>query len=157
MRRRDVLAGVATTFGVTGCVSLGSSGGDDQIVSRELAVLADGDSGRTVDDGPHVSFRPDERAVRVTGRFEAGNPCRVPALTRASYDESADRLTVAVGTDPTGDLLKRLLGCPDSLQVADYRATIGLRDGLPDSVHASERSYPVGPVRSTTVWRAQSG
>lgn len=154
MNRRRLIQGAAVSvLPANGCLKRQSASSGGPIRSRTFEVTEQGPPASN-DDGPSVAFRPDTNQVQVTGQMEAGNPCERAALLSA-IDENGT-LAIEVGTQPTRDILKRVTGCPDSLQVVAYRVTITYEDRLPETVVVTETSDPPDAPRSTTVHRESS-
>lgn len=156
MNRRQYLAlGACGVVGTAGCLESSATGSDGSIATRTIEIVERNPAERS-DDDPDVEFRPESRTVIVSGIVETGNPCRVIALEEAKLDTDRETLVVSIGTKPTGDLLKRIIGCPDSLQVVRYRAAVTLNDRLPASVTATEIPAPVGEPRTARVDRTRN-
>ncbi len=153
MDRRYVL-GVAgcAVVGTAGCLGRAIPASSDGIASTNF-VVRDADQMQPEADA-RVEFRPADNQVIVRGAMPAGNPCKMATMKSVSIDPTDGRLTLTIGTKPTGDLLKRFLGCPDSLGIADFTATITMEATLPHTVSVKEISAPLGDEQTTTVRRS---
>jgi hypothetical protein len=149
-RRRFLRGAAAAPFVTSGC--LDRAGADGPITAREFEILEHNPPGPH-DDDPAVEFRPADRQVVVTGKMETGNPCKRAAPLETTYDTNTDSLAVTVGTKKTRDLVKRVTGCPDSLETVRYRLTVTFEERLPGTVVATEIPAPSGERRRVTVER----
>lgn len=137
--------------GLAGCLDGNAAASSDGIASTDFTV-SDETSELSREDDPVVSFEPSTNRVEITGVMAAGNPCTVATLESTTLRADGNELDVTIGTKPTGDLLKRFLGCPDSLGIVRYTATITLKDGLPERVAVAENPVPTnddGPITVT--------
>jgi len=154
-RRRYLAVGALGVVSTAGCIGSPATRSNGSIATRTVEIV-DRNPAERADDDPDVEFRPERRRVIVSGIVETGNPCRVIALNEAKLDSDRETLVVSIGTKPTGDLLKRIIGCPDSLQVVRYRAAVTLNDRLPECVIATEVPTPVGEPRTARVCRTRN-
>lgn len=95
---------------------------------------------------PRIEFDPPTRRVRITGRLEAGNPCKETNLKAVEYDGQADELSVLVA-------VRKILfswGCPDSLGIDTYEVVIAFDARLPETVTATHRDFQ-GETSTTTA------
>lgn len=152
-RRRFLGAAAFGVVGTAGCLGTATPATSDGITSTEFEVRDDDQM--EVETDARVTFQPEANRVSVRGAMPAGNPCIVATLKSATFHPAEGRLTLTIGTKPTGDILKRLLGCPDSLGVADFTATVTMESTLPQSVTVTE--LPVGGQKQTTTVRRDSG
>ena len=152
MHRRHFLsvAGCALV-GTAGCLGGDTPATSDGIASTDFVVRDDGQIQPEAD--ARVEFRPAENQVIVRGAMPAGNPCDVATLQSATFDPIFGRLTLTIGTKPTGDVLKRVLGCPDSLRIANFTATITMEETVPQTVSVTEIAAPLANEQTTTVRR----
>jgi len=152
--RRSILclAGTGMAGGLAGCLGGNEGASSSGIASTDFTV-SDETPELTREDDPVVSFEPSANRLEVTGVMAAGNPCTVATLRSTTLREDVSELDVTIGTKPTGDLLKRVLGCPDSLRIVGYTATITLEDGLPGRVTVTEMPVPGRHEGTVTVRR----
>ena len=91
----------------------------------------------------------DGNQVVVDGTIWGSNGCKTADLTDISYDASADKLSLSVGTTEmpdAGDM------CAQAIMEINYRATVTFEDGLPDTVSISHDSDDgLNPVTTATL------
>jgi hypothetical protein len=151
MNRRRFLGGAGCfVVGTAGCLGTATPATSDGIISTEFTVRDDVQM--QVEADARVTFQPEDTQVEVRGAMYAGNPCTVATLKSATFNRTKRKLTLTVGTKPTGDILKRLLGCPDSLGVADFTAIVTMESTLPQTVTMTELPA-AGQKQRTTVRR----
>ncbi len=153
MNRRCFLsvAGFAVV-GTAGCLDATTTATSDGVAATDFEVR--GDDQMSVEADPRVTFQSRANRVTVRGAMYAGNLCTVATLQSVSFQPAADHLTLTIGTKRTGDVLKRIFGCPDSLGVADFTVTVRMESTLPRSVTVTE--LPAGGEKQTTTVRRNS-
>lgn len=153
MKRRHFL-GVASgaAVGTAGCLGTATPTTSDGVAETEFEVRDDDQM--QVEADAQVTFQPADNQVTVRGAMYAGNPCTVATLKSALFQPATDRLALTIGTKRTGDILKRIFGCPDSLGVADFTVIVRMESTLPQRVTVTE--LPAGGRKQTTTVRRDS-
>lgn len=158
LSRRGFVAAAATGLGafLTGCTG---SGGDETAGATTRATAATGvaSTGFTWDTPGGTDYRP---ADGPTVRFAAPNGVTVAGALRYG-SSSCDRIALDDVTLDGGTLRVRVRSasvrdepeaCTDDLAAADYRVTVTLDGGLPETVAVTEvpavadaRTYTAAP------------
>jgi hypothetical protein len=158
MNRRTLL-----TAGAVGLAALAGCGGTDSgtdetptgtdtttpttpTMTDESFTVVQTSSGQERDE---ASVTVDGATVTIEGTIWGADGCTTAELADASYDVSADELTVAVATTQrTGTGTD---ACTQAIVEIDYRATVTFENGLPGTVVVThDRGDGVQTVTSTS-------
>lgn len=107
------------------------------IVDRSISTTHTGC--QSSDDQFNAAVSMDEEAGRVivTGTLNTPNPCHEATLSSVSWDADAGQLAIDVSAVSTGEV------CVECIGAVEYRATVTMNAGLPETVAITHDGTPV--------------